>query len=78
MKTAARTIDARMKIRRQGDLIWVRELRHLDLDVIVGVVDSVTHPNNPFQPGDPICFAPCEVLDQREVTRPPIHLVMTT
>ena len=41
MKNAMRTVDARMKISRQGDYIWVRELRHLDLDVIVGVVDSV-------------------------------------
>ena len=70
-------IDTRFKISRQGDIVWVSRTRHIDLDVIVGVVDSVTHPQNPFQPGDPICFAPSEVLDMREVTRPPIHLVST-
>ena len=71
------TDNALAKIHRQGDMIWVAQIRHLDLDVIVGVVDSVTHPANPFQKGDPICFSPCELLDMREVSRPHIQLVAT-
>ena len=67
--------NAVMKIHRHGDFIWVSNVRHLDLDVVVGTVDSTTHPKNPFQIGDPICFAPREVLDMREVSRPPLQLV---
>ena len=67
--------NASMKISRHGDLVWVTNIRHLDLDVIVGSIETVTNPLNPFQQGDPICFAPREVLDMRQVSRPPIHLV---
>lgn len=68
--------NAAMKISRHGDIVWATNIRHLDLDVIIGTVDNVTRPDNPFQMGDPICFAPREVLDMRQnADRRQLHLV---
>ena len=79
------TVGERLDTGKDGGLIRARKMAMPDkenpgqfVDIgFVGEIDAiVTNPANPFQLGDPICFAPRDVLDMRQNSnRAPLRLV---
>lgn len=64
-----------VKISRYAQAFWVRDVRQLEPGIWVGVVDNNLGLGSPFQLGDPIPFASCEVTEAMEYPKPTLTIV---